>query len=105
MDNDSHARIAARAHALWEAAGRPLGQDDTFWFQAVNEAKDEGFEASNHSTNIELRQKGNVIDQRQQQIDPAGRHRDDPNAIGARRSQKQSGQSLDNPQDIEGDGK
>ena len=34
-----------------------------------------------HTTD-DLRHKGNVIDQRQQQIDPAGHHRLDPNRQG-----------------------
>jgi len=38
-----------------------------------------------------LREKNNVIDQRQQQIDPAGHHRVDPNHA-AKGSQKQPGQ-------------
>jgi len=43
-------------------------------------------------TNEALRQKGNVIDQRNQQIDPAGKHRVDVNA-SAKGSQKQPGKS------------
>ena len=34
--------------------------------------------------NEALRIKDGVIDQRQQQIDPAGKHRDDPNANGGK---------------------
>lgn len=45
----------------------------------------------------ELRKKGGVIDQRQQQIDPAGKQRVDPNEA-AKRSQKQPGQDLCDPQ-------
>jgi hypothetical protein len=48
--------------------------------------------------NEALRRKGNVIDQRQQQIDPAGKHRVDQNDAGPKRSQKQPGQSLVDPQ-------
>lgn len=48
-----------------------------------------------HSTKA-LRTKDKVIDQRQQQIDPAGHHRVDPNEA-ARRSQKQPGQDLTDP--------
>ncbi len=48
-------------------------------------------------SNEALRKKGGVIDQRQQQIDPAGKHRDDPNNV-AKRSQKQPGQDLRDPQ-------
>jgi len=40
-----------------------------------------------------------VIDQRHQQIDPAGNARIDQNEAAAGRSQKQPGQSPDNPQD------
>jgi len=42
--------------------------------------------------NEALRQKGNVIDQRNQQIDPAGKHRVDVNSF-AKGSQKQPGKS------------
>lgn len=43
------------------------------------------------------RDKGGVIDQRQQQIDPAAKHRADLNDA-AKRSQKQPGQDLRDPQ-------
>jgi hypothetical protein len=49
-----------------------------------------------------LRTKAGVIDQRQQQIDPAGKHRTDPNDA-AKRSQKQPGQDLRDPQKDTGD--
>ena len=55
--------------------------------------------------NEALRRKKNVIDQRQQQIDPAGRHREDPNDAGPKRAQKQVGQDMHNPQDGATDGK
>lgn len=48
------------------------------------------------SSNEELRHKDNVIDQRQQQIDPAGHHRVDPNDA-AKWSQKQPGQDPQDP--------
>jgi hypothetical protein len=48
-------------------------------------------------SNEALRRKGRVIDQRQQQIDPAGHHRADPNDAGGKRSQKQPGQDLRDP--------
>lgn len=48
-------------------------------------------------SNEAQRQKNGVIDQRQQQIDPAGKHRVDPNE-SAKRSQKQPGQDLRDPQ-------
>ncbi len=47
--------------------------------------------------NEALRHQNGVIDQRQQQIDPAGKHRVDVNA-NAKRSQKQPGQDLRDPQ-------
>lgn len=52
--------------------------------------------------NEALRNKDGVIDQRQQQIDPAGKHRDDPNEA-AKRSQKQPGQDLRDPQNRDDD--
>ena len=55
--------------------------------------------------NEALRRKDGVIDQRQQQIDPAAKHRDDPNEAGPKRSQKQPGQDLRDPQDEPTDGK
>ncbi len=32
-----HTQIKDRAYALWEAAGRPEGQDQRFWFAAAEE--------------------------------------------------------------------
>ncbi|MCP8882096.1 DUF2934 domain-containing protein [Devosia sp. XJ19-1] len=32
-----HEQIQSRAYALWEADGRPEGQDQTYWFKAVSE--------------------------------------------------------------------
>jgi hypothetical protein len=32
-----HNQIQDRAYALWEAAGRPDGQDQRFWFAAAEE--------------------------------------------------------------------
>ena len=49
-------------------------------------------------SNEELRHKGGVIDQRQQQIDPAGKHRSDPNET-AKHSSKQPGHDLPNPEE------
>ncbi len=54
-------------------------------------------------SNEALRTKDGVIDQRQQQIDPAGKHRVDPDEA-ARRSQKQPGQDLRDPQKDDTDG-
>ncbi|WP_103333654.1 hypothetical protein [Pseudotabrizicola formosa] len=52
-------------------------------------------------SNEALRTKDGLLDQRKQQIDPAGQHRDDPND-GAKRSQKQPGQDLRDPQRDDG---
>lgn len=45
MDTDQtrNDRIAARAHAMWEAAGQPHGEADHYWFEAEREiaAEDE----------------------------------------------------------------
>ena len=30
-------QIECRAYALWEADGKPAGQDQTYWFKAVAE--------------------------------------------------------------------
>jgi len=53
-------------------------------------------------TNKDLRTKGGVIDQRQQRIDPTGKHGAKPSdagEAGPKPTQKQPGQSLRNPQD------
>ena len=52
----------------------------------------------------ELRAKGGIIDERQQGTDPAERHRVGPNNK-AKRSQKQPGQDLTDPQKKGDDGK
>lgn len=49
--------------------------------------------------NEKHRKKDGVIDQRNQQIDPAGKHRVDHNAVDAKRSQKQPGQDMRDPQE------
>lgn len=49
-------------------------------------------------SNEDMRNKGGVIGQRQQQIDPAGKRRYDPNDSAILRSQKQAGQDLRDPQ-------
>jgi hypothetical protein len=49
-------------------------------------------------SNEEMRKKNHVIDQRQQQIDPTGLRRYDPNDSAIRRAQKQAGQDLSEPQ-------
>lgn len=48
------------------------------------------------------RHKPGAIDQRKQQIDPAGKHRVDPNEA-AKRSQKQPGPSRDSQDKLDGD--
>lgn len=53
-------------------------------------------------SNEALRNKNGVIDQRKQQIDPAGKHRIDVNEA-AKRSQKQPGQDLRDPQKDDND--
>lgn len=51
MTNDIHRasyrddRVRWRAYALWEADGRPHGEDRTHWYQACNEVDDEIEEA------------------------------------------------------------
>ncbi|RAZ82807.1 hypothetical protein [Cereibacter johrii] len=45
------------------------------------------------------RRQDNLVDQRQQQIDPAGKDREDPGEAGPHRSQKQPGQTSEDPQD------
>ena len=45
MENDRERRIQARAHELWEQAGRPHGRHDEHWSQAEREidaAKESG---------------------------------------------------------------
>lgn len=76
----------ADAPAAWAFVGaRPLGDPP----QAT--------------TDEHLRPQPGVIDQRQQQTDPASHTRRDPNEA-AKRSQKQPGQSLRDPQGSPGDG-
>lgn len=50
-------------------------------------------------SNDALQKKDGVIGQRQQQIDPAGHHRADPDDTKPERSQKQAGQDLSDPQE------
>ncbi len=54
-------------------------------------------------TNEILRKTGKIVDQRQQQIDPAGEHRADANEA-AKRSQKQPGQDMRDPNRDESNG-
>lgn len=37
MENDRETNISARAYQLWDAAGRPEGEADRFWFEAEHE--------------------------------------------------------------------
>ena len=37
MDEELRQAVAARAHALWDAAGRPSGRELEFWLQAEQE--------------------------------------------------------------------
>ncbi|HLG82879.1 MAG TPA: DUF2934 domain-containing protein [Bradyrhizobium sp.] len=37
MANPTDDQIRARAHQLWERAGRPEGRDEEFWHQAERE--------------------------------------------------------------------
>jgi hypothetical protein len=39
MTNPSEHQIRARAHELWEQAGKPEGRDDEFWQQAEQALK------------------------------------------------------------------
>lgn len=42
MDEQMERRIRARAHAIWEAEGRPEERDREHWMQAVRELTGEG---------------------------------------------------------------
>jgi hypothetical protein len=37
MDDGKDTSISARAYQLWDAAGRPEGEADRFWFEAEHE--------------------------------------------------------------------
>jgi hypothetical protein len=37
--SDPEARIRERAYAIWEATGRPVGNDWEHWFKAVREIR------------------------------------------------------------------
>jgi hypothetical protein len=41
MDEELRRRIEERAHALWEAAGRPEGRALDYWLQAERELADQ----------------------------------------------------------------
>jgi len=36
-----HEQVQRRAYAMWEADGRPEGQDQAYWFKAVSEIASE----------------------------------------------------------------
>jgi hypothetical protein len=40
MENPTEEQIRARAHKLWEQAGKPDGREDEFWRQAERELKE-----------------------------------------------------------------
>ena len=42
MSDPNDDRVRARAHQLWEQAGRPTGRDQEFWLQAELDLKKEG---------------------------------------------------------------
>ena len=39
MQGQADQQIRERAHQLWEAAGKPEGREQDFWFQAERELK------------------------------------------------------------------
>jgi hypothetical protein len=39
MSDQMAEQIRARAHELWEAAGKPEGREHEFWYQAERELK------------------------------------------------------------------
>lgn len=41
MDNPTDEQIRARAHELWEKAGKPEGRQDDFWHAAEQELRNE----------------------------------------------------------------
>jgi hypothetical protein len=41
MDNADEERIRAKAHELWEQAGKPDGQQEHFWHEAERLLKQE----------------------------------------------------------------
>jgi hypothetical protein len=41
MENVTEEQIRARAHKLWEQAGKPEGRDDEFWHLAEQELRNE----------------------------------------------------------------
>jgi DUF2934 family protein len=41
MDRASEDQIRARAHELWELAGKPKGREEEFWLRAERELNEE----------------------------------------------------------------
>ena len=41
MDQEREQKIRARAHALWEQAGKPEAQEDKFWLEAERQLNEE----------------------------------------------------------------
>ena len=41
MDNVDEDQVRARAHQLWEKAGKPDGQDEQFWHEAERQVREE----------------------------------------------------------------
>jgi hypothetical protein len=39
MDQSTDDKIRARAHQLWEAAGKPEGREHEFWYEAERQVK------------------------------------------------------------------
>ncbi|PZQ95407.1 MAG: hypothetical protein DI533_18975 [Cereibacter sphaeroides] len=73
-------RIRERAYQIWEEEGRPDDRSHDHWQKASREVETPDAVNGDESAVGDLRQpEQNVIDQRQQQIDPAGRSRKDPN--------------------------
>jgi hypothetical protein len=41
MDRQSEEQIRARAHELWEQAGKPKGREEEFWLRAERDLSEE----------------------------------------------------------------
>jgi len=54
MNNPIEEQIRLRAHELWEAAGKPKGQEDAFWYQAEREIKDRAANNADEKSNAFL---------------------------------------------------
>lgn len=65
MNNNRNEWIAARAYSLWEQAGRPFGQDEIHWQQAVLERELlEETQASADGREVMERPRASVIEPR-----------------------------------------